>query len=284
MKRADKDNTNEWAFKHLGKRLGEILEDVETKGQNGSLTGYFLKKEPVLMESDKCYVECRRIKQHLTDMNQTYLQHGLLHTIVLIFFLLCSVALTVRCAIAFVDIMELHPLVKHNIDDCEITTERIGEMLSVYLFWHIPLSVLMLLLTVCCAVGIILHRCCWYSQQPLYRMYVGVLSVHVILAFLSLSSCGIGIGMTIMYRMSEGCHPSFPSTLFYLLLTTIVIGGVPVLLFIMFITVTCVIMKCQCSKHRYEWVFFDRLWRDCCYKQCGKFKCCSRYCCSHADQ
>ena len=273
MKRADVDaearadvdaeDTKAWEFDNVGNQLVTILEDVETKGQDGTLTSFFFKKEPVLLESDKCYVECRRIKQHLVEMNETYIHHGCLHTVALTFYLLCCITLFIRCSLALVQLKVLQPLVRNASDVCNETVTKIGDNLGFYLYWQITLSVVMFLVTFCGIFGILLHRCCWYRHQPLYRMYISILFVYIAFCAISITSLGIGIEMVDRYLHIEGCHSNYPLVVSNLIIATIIASACPVGASLVFWLITLAMMKCRVRKHWFEWVFFDRLWCPC---------------------
>ena len=65
-------NAKDWAWKAAPSRLANILNAVNTEGEDHSLTGYFIKDDPVLVEPDRSYLEIRRVKQACSQLNDYY--------------------------------------------------------------------------------------------------------------------------------------------------------------------------------------------------------------------
>ena len=269
------NNIEELGFHDLGIRLVDVLKDVEDKGQDGSLTSYFVKNEPILRESDKCYVESRRIIQHLVGLNESYLYHGRVHTFLILFFLTCCGVLFGRCVYG---IMVFTPSQR-----CVISSTPVHPLLSFYMFWHLPLALLMFIEKTLCCIGVFMLRRLWHDKKPLYDMYKGIIYVYIAFWFISMVLLGIGIALAVLYRRTDDCTSPFAFSLHSLMVSTAVITLLPLVYTGVHLAVTCFEMRCQCSKFENEWIFFDRLWQDCCYKF-FTYETCRKNCCKYSDR
>ena len=263
----EKENCKkEFGFDDMSELLVDVLKDVEDKGQDQSLTSFFVKDEPILLESDKCYVESRRIMQYLMNLNDNYLYHGRIHTFVVLLFLACCAGLFGRCVYGMLYFVPHPTKVEGSEEHCVNMTIIVAYRLSFYLFWHLPASFLVFVEMTLCWIGVFMLRRLWHDKKPLYDLYKGILYVYIAFWIISIVLLGIGIALGVLYRYAEGCRPYFPSFLHYLMVTTILVTLLPLLYTCLHLTITCYEMKFQYSKFEVEWIFFDRLWQDCCYK------------------
>ena len=108
----------QWAWEDSPSRVKNILNIVQKDGLAGSMTGYFIKDDPVLMESDRGYLEVRRMTKDMHVQMDTDYFHSLgvgLYNLVFVFsFILMPLCVGQFCNSADSTELEISNLVSDN--------------------------------------------------------------------------------------------------------------------------------------------------------------------------
>ena len=92
------------------------------------------------MESDKCYMESRRIKQHFYEMNRSFNLHGKVHTALFVLYWLISVGILIAAIEYYRDFLKY----KRPSDACPKDTTNLKKQtmeLGNFLFGYVPLAI-----------------------------------------------------------------------------------------------------------------------------------------------
>ena len=247
-----------------------VLLSYENQESGGTLTSCFIKDDPVLLESDRSYLEGRRLRQYLLALQGIYNLNGCVHTagliIIFIFMLLTAISSGIyRMNYLDFPCNESIPLFPEYIWTAPGTIacdEDIPHM-AIYLFIFFPLVIGSAIFSV---LGILLWampRYCLGSPASttriLYQMYAGILVVHMCLLAVSLLLVGFGIRLVVGYLNYFERKMKLREVQRFCLMSFVLSLAVSVLLFALLLTAA--LTRWCCPKYMWQWIFFDSLCR-----------------------
>ena len=82
-------------IRNVGECAVDVLTEIEEKGAKHNLEDPFIKDKSVLHESDKSYLESKRILMHLIEESDTFRGDGVMHSIILIGIFLMTIVIAI---------------------------------------------------------------------------------------------------------------------------------------------------------------------------------------------
>ena len=267
------EETKDWDFWHLSERALEILDTLETEGSSGTLTSYFIQNDPVLMESDRSYLESRRLKQYFRKLQQSYNLHGCFHTVSVFIQLFCfSMILGSSC----VYLGEFYKFDIELLDDSacrlpSLITQDEKQALSTYLFVMLPCCFVGLLMALMSILIVVVPLITFTTSNILYKMYRGIIAVQVTFAVVDVILGSFTIRLVVGYHHLYGCSND-AKLVKDLTIATIVFSATVLALLLSHSIIYLMLTRANLRKYRWEWVFADELYKDACTFCC----CCTR--------
>ena len=268
----DHDSNSDWQFRNMSARVRDILERLEGDGSSGKLTSFFVRNDPVMMESDRSYLEVRRLQGYLQELQQTYEVHGALHTAASVLQFICMIIIFFSSVVYLGKYMHCDSMIYSGLNNSRIlppssrlcNTTHNGKVmkkqaLGVYLFFLLPSTFVGLLMAVACLAMIAVPRLLTKSTNLLYKMYKGVVFVNICLvaAYLIVGGCGIRLGMGYKFMMGYFNTPDVVKAATQM---NMFCSFCFLVLFVLHTLLFFLLTKCSMHKYHLEWVFFDKLY------------------------
>lgn len=249
----------DWEMEKLSHRALDILNTLETEGENGTLTSYYLKDDPVLLESDRSYLESRRLKQHFQMLQSSYNMKGLIHTVLFLGNWICMAEIF-ACSITY--IMQIVQLgISFQGSYCREDNSGEKPYLTAFLLQLIPAVIIALLIS-CMGVAVVhLPRKFLVTKDYTYRMFRLVGGVHTLLLLDELLILLLAVLLIFNFYDQFKCHNDIRRTLGCTALIACFSATI-CFAFSLYTIIFLVIVRCRPGYYMWEWVFCDELFRQ----------------------
>ena len=128
----------------IGKTAVDVLKTIEEDGAKHKLEDKFISKKAILYESDKSYLESKRILMHLKEETDAFKRNGCWHATILIGIILMILSLTIVSAwFYFYEIEEIDSRNTTRVEKCAEENEefvRYSYILQAVLFFLLGLT------------------------------------------------------------------------------------------------------------------------------------------------
>ncbi|XP_064631136.1 uncharacterized protein LOC135489631 [Lineus longissimus] len=94
-------DANEWTKEKVGKNVIKIAKAVDYDGQNHKMHGIFVRDDNIMGESDKSYLESRRIVDELKSISTSHKHYALVNCVIWLVLMLASTGLLAAEAVAW---------------------------------------------------------------------------------------------------------------------------------------------------------------------------------------
>ena len=251
---------DKWQFWKMSSRALDILEKIEREGSNGSMSSFFIKNDSVLMESDRSYLESRRLRQYLINQETRYNLHGAFHSASVLISVICMMAILISSSM-YMDKFRDFDIDRIEDDDCRRIDNDERQYLGSYLFVLFPFVCCSFLSSLLGILWAIIPKHILPTHDVLYSMYKGIVVIHsafLFASFLNLSfAIRLGVGYQNLFSCSSDPHIIEGLTFAIIALSALCITGLLIITVIVLI-----LIRCHVRRYLWEWVFFDELYRD----------------------
>ncbi|XP_064625109.1 uncharacterized protein LOC135486330 [Lineus longissimus] len=254
-----KDEKDTWTRDNIGRNVVAIARAVDKDGERNKLSGLFLRNDNIISESDRSYLESRRILTELKNLATDYKVHGCLHTVSWLILLLCSIGIISIETVTWnvVDWDQFH-------NDCEAYWHNKTDFAIVphdpidvtFLFVYSILSWL-LLLTNLISLSLV-HILAFKMDKPLFRVLPNLRAIYVVTTLAAAALCAFDIFIIIDFIKDNGCiHLGEPLTLTISAWTIRFLASVPIFLLLISFVVNAIYYRDRRTCTGYDVIFFS---------------------------
>lgn len=222
------------------------------------------------MESDRSYLETRRITQYIDKLQYMYNLNGGFHTVIFVFLFLLHIGLLICSAVY---LASLPPGMGNvNVDQCLRPTQEVSEkrrmLLGNFLFGLIPLSFLTLGFSCLGFAWTFVQMFCMKSTNILYRIFRWTFIAYILSCiFAVVQSILATVLVTSYHNVFEFCLEK-EVLLLHLTRAELALSVIVLLLMLIHLIAVFSLMRFRCSQFMWEWVFCDLMYME----QCGCIK------------
>ena len=163
--------------KNVGEFAVEVLETIEEEGANHKLEDPFIKDKSILYESDKSYLESKRILMHLKEESDAFRGNGILHSIILIGVFVMIMILAIISAWFY--FFKIEEIALRNTTKMEKCVEKNQEYMKYSFYLQAFLFFMMAWTVVGGFLSLFVQTCC--LKRRLYKMFgCGLLILYVV--------------------------------------------------------------------------------------------------------
>lgn len=251
-----RNERDDWREKDVGVKTVDILETIEEEGAEGTLTEYFIEDSALFMESDKSYLESRRLLRHLKKQDTTFKAQALIHIGLLLVFFICDI---VVCGWSSV----MHRfLVSSTVDESDPSDLYIVTR-GRYIIGLLPPVILMDIISLSGLGYIGINYCSVKRMRKLYRVFTAITIIYLILFFVSVTFTGVIIKLVFAFYKLDQCACSVSTVTVMALYLSVMSSILFIGAFVYAVTITILLRKRKFEI--YNWIFWDDIlkrWRN----------------------
>jgi hypothetical protein len=251
IKQCDKDK---WTRENIGKNVVEIVRAVDKDGERNKLIGLFLRDDNIMAESDRSYLESRRILDELKNRTADYKIHGCLHLISWLIIVLCSIGIIGMETAVWTQIDW-----SHFQNACAAYRNNKTKEMPPYpldrtfLFVYSILSWLLLLTNLISLCVVYLQTFTW--QNLVFRVLPNLRAFYVVTSLAAAALCAFDIFIVVDFIIANGCiHLGHWLTITLSAWTIRFLSSIPIFLVVISFIVNA--KDCRACKS-YDVVFFS---------------------------
>ena len=265
--------SQKWLQQSQFQHAASMLRRVDKLGSKGVLPSCFLSKDPILKESDRSYLEARRIAIHIRCLRTEYKYHGIFHTTAfLLLFVFNSVCAISGGYMAF----SLNSILSSNSSETFSSDQLSSDIIMLIIRPLTQTNVIICILGILWVIG---FKCVKKNvglkqkRNIIYAMYFRVLVYYILFVIPVIFSLVCSSLWLRCLDTSDKNRPNYcvsnrddsynfsaTDLQIYILLIVTEVGYIiiPLVIAIHVFTTLC-IMRCQPTVYMWQWVFFDIL-------------------------